>query len=125
MPGFIKLKAKSTRVKREPGEMNGLEKKYSEHLDARKAAGVIADWKFDCWKVRLLDDKCWLVVDFMVMLSDGTIQFHECKGFMEGDAWLKLKMAAEFYWMFDFFLVKSRKKADGGGWTITKIGDSE
>ena len=125
MPGFMRIKAKATRVRREPGEMNGLERKYAAHLEVRKLAGEIADWKFDSWKVRLLDDKCWLVVDFMVMLADGTIQFHECKGFMEGDAWLKLKMAAEFYWMFDFFLVKAKKKAEGGGWEIKKIGGEQ
>lgn len=103
--------------------MNGLERKYAEHLDTRKAAGEIADWKFDAIKLRLPADKCYLTVDFVVMLPDGTLEFHETKGFMEGDAWLKLKIAAEEYFWFRFVLVKVRPKKDGGGFAFRGVGE--
>jgi hypothetical protein len=123
VPGRIKLKARAGRVRRTPGEMNGLERRYADYLDLLKAAGQIADWKFDSYKLRLPADQCWIVVDFCVMLTDGTIEFHETKGFMEGDAWLKLKMAAQEHWWFRFVLVKAIPKRDGGGFSTKVIGE--
>ncbi len=119
----LRFGARSRATRREPGEMNGLERKYAAHLDLRKAAGEIADWKFDSFKLRLPADKCWLIVDFVVMLADGTIEFHETKGFMEGDAWLKLKMAAAMFWWFRFVLVKAKPKKDGGGFSFKELGE--
>jgi hypothetical protein len=55
------------------------------------------------------------------MLADGTIEFHECKGFMEDDAAVKLKVAADQHWWWNFVLVTARKKRDGGGFEITKM----
>jgi len=40
------------------------------------------------------------------MLSCGTMEFHEVKGWMEDDAAVKFKVAQETYWMFRFVLVK-------------------
>lgn len=119
---FIRQRARGVRTQRKPDEMNSLERRYAAHLEARKAAGEIISWSFDSVKLRLAKDKCWITVDFMVMRSDGGIEFHETKGFMMGDAWLKLKFVTEVYWMFDFFLVKAIKKSAGGGFDVRQIG---
>jgi hypothetical protein len=103
-----------------PGTMNCLEKSYSKYLDARMERGEIIDWKFNSLKLRLAD-RTYLTVDFWVMLEDGTLEAHETKGFMEADAAVKLKVAAEQYWWFRFYLVKAIAKKRGGGFDIRRI----
>jgi hypothetical protein len=100
--------------------MNGLEQKYSVYLEERKAAGEIADWMFDSVKLRL-GPKCYITVDFAVILPDGVIEFHETKGFMEGDALIKLKWVAEKFWWFRFIVVKAKAKRDGGGFSFREF----
>lgn len=101
------------------GVMNKLETAYEKTLAAEKQAGGILWYRFEGIKLRLAD-KTFLTVDFAVMAADGTLEMHECKGFMEGDALVKLKVAADQY-PFRFKLVKVRAKKDGGGWLITDI----
>ena len=101
------------------GQMNKLEGAYSEHLSALQRAGEVKWWRFEGIKLRLAD-KTFFNVDFAVMLSTGEIQMHEVKGFMQDDANVKLKVAAEMY-PFRFMLVK---KAKGGVWDIREVGNS-
>lgn len=122
MPGRMKFAARGGRTRRNPGEMNRLEAEYAAHLDVRKNAGEIADYKFERFKLYLAK-RCYITVDFAVMLPDGVIEFHETKGFMEDDAHVKLKVVAEEFWWFRFKLVKKQSKKAGGGFTITEIGE--
>lgn len=49
---------------------------------------------------------CKYYVDFMVVLSDGSIEYHEVKG-METDVWrIKWKMACAIYGKEKFILIK-------------------
>lgn len=121
MPGQIRIKARG-RTQRQPGVMNKLETSYAEHLELRRLAGEVADWKFEKFKLKLAKN-CYITVDFAVILADGTVEFHETKGFMEDDAAVKLKIVAEEFWWFRFYLVKAIPKRDGGGFKITEIGD--
>jgi hypothetical protein len=102
------------------GQMNKLEQAYAEHLKALQRAGEVEWWRFEGIKLRLAD-KTFFNVDFAVMLSTGEMQMHEVKGFMMDDANVKLKVAAETY-PFRFMLVK---KAKGGQWSITEVGNQE
>lgn len=120
MPGFVRFKARAFRTRKPPGEMNRLERSYAEHLDVLKAAGAVIDWKYESLKLRLAD-RTFLTVDFWVMMSDGELQAHETKGWMMDDAAVKLKVAAEQYWWFRFYLVKARAKKHGGGFEVTEI----
>ena len=97
--------------------MNSLERSYSSHLELRKAAGEIADWKFEGIKLRLAKNTFY-TPDFFVLLADGTIQVEEVKGHWEDDARVKIKVAAEIYWWFRFIAVKAIPKKEGGGWKI-------
>ena len=121
MPGRIHLKARAGRTRRKPGEMNGLERSFAAHLELRKASGEIADWRFEEIKLRLAK-LCYITVDFAVMLHDGSVEFFETKGFLRDDANVKLKVVAEHFWWFRFYLVKAKPKRDGGGFSITEIG---
>jgi hypothetical protein len=83
-----------------PGEMNGLEKRYSLHLETEKALGLIQDWRFEPLKL-LLAPKTTFTGDFVVKMPDGSLELRETKGWWEEDARLKIKWAAkDFRWMF-------------------------
>jgi hypothetical protein len=121
MPGWLKIKAKGRRVRREPGVMNGLEKKYAAYLDQRKSAGEILDWKFDEITVKLAEFKCRLTVDFWILMADRTIEAHDVKGHWEDDARVKIKVAADRHWWFTFVAVKAQAKKNGGGWDFERF----
>ena len=74
--------------------MNGLESKYAAHLDHLLRSGKIAGYWFEAVNLRLAD-KCFYMPDFMVMMPDGAIEFHETKGYWHDDALVKIKVAAE------------------------------
>lgn len=107
--------AKGRTVRRAPGVMNKTEQAYAAQLEVRKSILKIADFKFDCIKLRLAD-KTFVTLDFFVLMPDGTMEFHEVKGHWEDDARVKIKVAAEQYPYFTFKAVTTRAKKDGGGW---------
>lgn len=85
------------------GRMNGYEKAYSQVLDRRLHDKEITGWFFEAFKVRLADDT-WYTPDFLVLMADGAIEFHEVKAcqangkvIVEDDAQVKIKVAAEDY----------------------------
>ena len=115
--------AKGIRKRHTPGTMNGQEREYAGMLEERKSRGEIAAVWFETFTFKLAPDTRY-TPDFVVMLADGTMEAHEVKGFMEDDAWVKLKVAAELI-PFAFVLAKKKAKKDGGGWAITRVGGEE
>ncbi|MFC4172663.1 DUF1064 domain-containing protein [Microvirga sp. GCM10011540] len=97
------------------GQMNKTEKAYGDFLELRKRAGEIAWYKFEGIKLRLADNTFY-TPDYTVMLSDGSLECHEVKGFWQDDARVKIKIAADLY-PFRFIALKANAKKDGGGWT--------
>jgi hypothetical protein len=98
------------------GTMNKLETAYANTLELRKRAGEVAWYKFEGIKLRLADST-FLTPDFAVMLSDCSIELHDCKGFMMEDANVKIKVAASLY-PFVFRIVR---KAKGGFWDVQEV----
>ncbi len=98
-----------------PGQMNKTEQRYAEYLDLQKHAGEIIDWRFEPFKLRLAG-RTFYTPDFVVILPDGTIRIIEVKGHWEDDARVKIKVAAEAYWWFEFVAVTAIAKKHGGGW---------
>jgi hypothetical protein len=103
--------------------MNRGESRYAAHLETLRVAGVIARWDYEPMGLRLAD-RTFYHPDFRVILPDGLIQMHECKGaqtdgepFVLEKANIKLKVAAELH-PFTFFLVWPKK---GGGWNVREI----
>lgn len=87
------------------GEMNKLERRYSEQLEAWRLTGEIQWWKYDAIKLRLADNTFY-TPDFLVMKADSTLEVHETKGHWEDDARVKIKVAAEAYPLFRFVAVQ-------------------
>jgi hypothetical protein len=100
--------------------MNRTEQAYRDHLETLKAAGMVLWYKFEGIKLRLADNT-FLTPDFVVLSDENILELHEVKGFMEEDANVKLKVAAELY-PFRFVLVRVKPKRDGGGWNIKEVG---
>lgn len=92
--------------------MNGLERAYSQVLDARLAAGEILDWKFEAVTLKLAD-ACRYTPDFMVIAADATVEFHETKGRWMDDAKVKFKVAAAQF-PFRFVAVYRDRIREGG-----------
>jgi len=99
--------------------MNKLEEKYANYLEGLKVLGEIEDYKYEPIALRLARRTTY-TPDFMVMLLDGTLEFHETKGFWEEDARVKIKVAANMF-PFRFLAIKEKPKKSGGGWDIEEI----
>ena len=91
-----------------PGRMNQTEARYGKLLDARIAAGEVAWWIFESMTLRLGPD-CRYTPDFLVQLSDGTLQVHETKGFFRDDAKAKVAIMTGMF-PFPLFICKWIKK---------------
>jgi hypothetical protein len=76
--------------------MNKLESRYADHLEALRLSMHIRSWAYEAVKLRLADG-AWFTPDFMVVLPDLAIEFHETKGFMREAARVRLKVAAEMH----------------------------
>ena len=94
--------------------MNNLEKKYADHLRTIQLAGEIHSFAFERHNLKLAD-RTYYKPDFEVMMPDGTIEFHEVKGFMMDDANVKIKVAAAQFSQYVFRLVQWDRKT---GWKI-------
>lgn len=114
-------KAKGRTTRREPGAMNGQEREYCNMLLADPGFARI---EFERITFKLADDTRY-TPDFFVVRTSGFIEFHEVKGFMEDDAWVKLKVCAEQHPWFTFVLARKRAKKNGGGWDVKVIGTQE
>lgn len=97
------------------GQMNKLEAAYAEHLQLRKLAGEILDFKFEAIKFRLAD-KTFYTPDFVVFAADGVIEIHETKAHWEDDARVKIKVFAALY-PFRVLAITRPK----GVWTIEDL----
>lgn len=111
--------AKGRAARRTPGTMNGLEAKYAATLAIDLATGNIAAYWFEAVTLKLAPDTRY-TPDFLVMHNDGTLEFREVKGFMEDDAWVKLKVAADKF-PFRFTLIRQKLKREGGGWDVKEL----
>jgi hypothetical protein len=94
----MKLRVPLGRAQRrkKPGEMNKLERRWSEQLDVAKATGTVLAWWYERVTFKLAHDTRY-TPDFMVLAHDGVIELHETKGFMRDDAHVKLKLCAELF----------------------------
>lgn len=99
--------------------MNGLEKRYAAELETRKHYGEVAWYAFESVKFKLADNTFY-TPDFLVMLSDGTMEVHETKGFWAEHNRVKTKVAAAMF-PFRFIAIKARPKKDGGGWEVEEF----
>jgi hypothetical protein len=100
-----------------PGVMNGTESAYAEILQSRKLAGEIIDWQFEAMTFKLADDTRY-TPDFLVLWEGGMMDFVDAKGGgpIDPKSLVKIKCAAEKFWMFRFVIEQKQAKKNGGGW---------
>ena len=103
------------------GAMNKTEAAFDAHLAGMQARGEILWRKFEGIKLRLADNTFY-TPDFFCLNSERELVVFEVKGFMTDDGAVKLKVAAETFNIFRFYLVRSRLKKDGGGFTVDEVG---
>jgi hypothetical protein len=90
--------------------MNKTEARYADVLACWKLAGEIADFRFEAVKLRLAE-KCCFTPDFLMIMPDGRIRFHEVKGrkgagyYAKDDALVKIKAATALFPWWRFFIV--------------------
>lgn len=122
--------------RRDPGVMNEGECAWKSHLEGdvflKSSLGdtvTVERVLFEAMTLRLAKLTRY-TPDFMVLLSDGTIEFHEVKGSWKApgqdDSRVKIKVAAEIFPWFVFrsVVVKKKPKKAGGGWDfqVERIG---
>lgn len=96
-------------AKRQPGQMNKTEQEYAAQLQTRVRIGELEWWAYEPMKFRLADNTFY-TPDFAVLRVDGILEFHEVKGApWTDDARVKIKVAAEIYWMFVFRGLRKEK----------------
>jgi len=98
------------------GQKNDTEEAYGQMLESEKRCGTVAWYAFEGITFKLAEGLRY-TPDYIVMLSDGTMEAHEVKGFWRDDAKAKIKMASALF-PFRFLAVRKQAKKDGGGWTI-------
>lgn len=99
-----------------PGVMNQTENAYASILEQRKAIGEVIRWEFEAMTFKLAP-LCSFTPDFMVWLTDGSMEFVDVKGCgpIDDKSTVKIKTAAEKFPMFSFVQEKKQLKRDGGG----------
>jgi hypothetical protein len=112
----VKAPARYALGRLKTGDMNRTEAKYAAELELQRQAGEVAWFKFEGVKLRLAD-ATFYTPDFAVMLSDGTLEMHEVKGFWQDDARVKVKVAAAMY-PFRFVALTAKR----GTWQIEDFG---
>jgi len=107
-----------------PKGMNKGEKGYADRLRVRRYVGEIAAYYYEGARLKLAPG-CTLTPDFLVVMPDGKIEFHEVKArkkgggyWIEEDANVKVKLAPVVYPHFRFFIVW---QAEFGGWQSKEV----
>ena len=94
--GYSSPMRATARPQRIPGQMNKTEQRYAMHLEVRKRAGEIVKFGYESIKLILAPNTSY-TPDFYVVCADGSMEFHEVKGFWEDDSRVKFKVAADKY----------------------------
>lgn len=99
---------------------NNTERAYAENLNLRIAAGEVHAWKYEGMKLRLATG-AWYTPDFLVILADGAIEFHEVKGMWREAAKVRIKVAADTFPEFRFIAIQHIK----GQWIREAFGPDD
>lgn len=100
--------------------MNKTEYAYYQHLRLQKLAGEVLDFGFETHRLVLANNTSY-TPDFSVLMTDGTIEMHEVKGFWRDDARVKIKVAARKFYYYTFKAIQRLPKKQGGGWDVELI----
>ena len=122
--GFSRVNFLSRGLRRQRGEMNRLERQYSEQLDADPE---IFRWWFEPFSLRLSHPESGQPAryspDFLVLYADGTTCIDDVKGGFADDfaSGVRIKAAAELFPLWKFRIITKRRVRDGGGWKVLEV----
>jgi len=113
-----------SRRRHNPGQMNGLETRFSEYLENLKKKGEILWWRYEGIRLKLTEAEgtTHYTPDFCVFDRDGGMTFYETKGRWLSSARVKIKVAADQFYMFKFVGAMAKTKKQGGGWKFEEFG---
>jgi hypothetical protein len=90
--------------------MNKTETAHAADLELRKRIGEIQDYRWQPLRLKLAPD-CTYEPDFLVLMADSSIEFHEVKGgFITDDGMVKVRVAAQLFPWFTFRLFQYDRK---------------
>jgi len=72
-----------------------LEWRFARYLELLKCSGQISEWQYEAAQFCFPDDK-WLV-DFVVQLPGGEIEYYECKGYFDARSRRKIRLLSKYY----------------------------
>jgi hypothetical protein len=76
------------------------EANYARYLEFQKQRGLIKEWKHECetfWFDGLKRGCVSYLPDFKVTLNDGSVEYHEVKGWMDSASKTKIKRMAKYH----------------------------
>lgn len=79
---------------------SGWEHKYADHLNLLIKAGEVLAWDYEpdtFWFDKIMRGVRSYKPDFRVQLKDGTVEYHEVKGYLDAKSKTKLKRMAKYY----------------------------
>jgi hypothetical protein len=104
--------------------MNKTEQRYAMHLEVMKRAGEIVKYGYESIKLILAPNTSY-TPDFYVVCADGSMEFHEVKGFWEDDSRVKFKVAADKFPEYGFVAITERTKKEGGGYKYEVLNERQ
>lgn len=119
-PAVLGAKAKG-RTRKVPGQMNKLEQAYARHLEGEKQAGRVLEFYYEPMGLKIAPKTFWHP-DFLVLTAGHFIELHECKGFMEDHANVKIKAVAAMFWWLTVKLVRRKPAREGSGFDVREVG---
>lgn len=91
-------------------QMNKTEAAHAADLEMRKRAGELREYRWQPLRLKLAPE-CTYEPDFLVLMADNSIEFHEVKGsFITDDAMVKVKVAANLFPWFVFRLFEYSRR---------------
>lgn len=96
------------RTRHKAGEPNKDEQRFFEELKLQQQAGLILGFYFEKVKLRLAE-KTFYTPDFLIVRPDH-LEVVEVKGFLEDDAAVKFKVAADLYPWIKWRMIRWKNK---------------
>jgi hypothetical protein len=89
---------------------NKTEAAHASDLELRKRIGEVLDYRWEPLRLKLAPD-CTYEPDFMVLMADYSVEFHEVKGgFITDDGMVKARVAAQMFPWFTFRMFQYYRK---------------
>ena len=89
---------------------NTTEAAHALNLEMRNRIGEVEDYRWEPLRLKLAPD-CTYEPDFMVLMADHSVEFHEVKGrFITDDGMVKVRVAAQMFPWFTFRLFQYDRK---------------